>query len=635
MLDPENIQVKRWTSLPQYPSSQITESNLLHRTSSYPHQQQHQHQHGNLNKSITVPRSSFPSFLPPDSDFHVLPNLPYNSTLPSFSHGIQMPLSTLNLPSFPDNHLHYAAVPHGISHGGSMDQLTPGQSNQGLNLNQSNILPQQFHHSNSKMKFEMFSQQQLQRIHLAQPSFSNFPHLQSQLPCSNPSPAQMVDHFGTMVGMPHHRDQRSNHVQGGSQNLRFHPNVGPINNNTNYGRSPRYRTKYMSYEELVNILRVQLAATHSSDPYVDDYPHQASLVKKSEGSRLKHHFCPQSIRDFSSRPIHNHEPHPYLKVDALGRLPFSSIRRPRPLLDVDSPSATSEKVDPEQKQKTLDQEPMLAARITIEDGLCLLLDIDDIDRLLEFRQPQDGGSQLMTQRDSLLNELAASLQLVDPLGTGNTGQPIDDVIFLRLASLPKGLNLLSRFLRLLMPGSKLTRVICMTIFRHLQFLFGRSNEGETTKKLANAISSSVSAMDLNDLSACLFAVACSSEHPPLRPIGSPAGDGATVIIKSVLDRSTVLLMDHHSANNCIMSHRVLWQESFNSFFPLLMKHCLIKYDDIMKPQHMQMRDSTTAASEIAKAISREMPVDLLRACLPHTDEQQRKHIVDFAQRSVS
>ncbi|KMZ64259.1 Topoisomerase II-associated protein PAT1 [Zostera marina] len=617
-------------SLPQYPSVQITESNSLHRTSSYPHQQQHQH--SNLNKPITVPKFFFPSFLPPNSDFHVLPNLPYNSTLPSFSHGVQMPLSTLNLPSFSDSHLHYAAV----RHGGNMGQLTPGQSNQGLNLNQSNILPQQFHHPDSNMKFEMFSQQQqqIQRNHFAQPSISNFAHLQSQLPCSNPSPTQMVDHFGTMVGLPHQRDQRFEPVQGGRQNIRFHPNFRAINNNINYGWPQRYRSKYMSNEELVNILRVQLAATHSNDPYVDDYPHQASLAKKSEGSRLKHHFCPQSIRDFSSRPIHNPEPHPYLKVDALGRLPFSSIRRPRPLLDVDSPSATSEKVDPEHKQKALDQEPMLAARITIEDGLCLLLDIDDIDRLLKFRQPQDGGSQLMTQRDGLLNELAASLQLVDPLRTGNTGQPIDDVIFLRLASLPKGLNLLSRFLHLLMPGSKLTRVICMAIFRHLQFIFGRLN-GDATTKLANAISSSVSAMDLNDLSTCLFSVACSSEHPPLRPIGSLAGDGATVIIKSVLDRSTVLLMDRHSANNCITSHRDLWQESFNSFFPLLMKHCLIKYDDIMKPHHMETRDSTTVASEIAKAISREMPVDLLRACLPHTDEQQRKHIVDFAQRSVS
>jgi hypothetical protein len=58
---------------------------------------------------------------------------------------------------------------------------------------------------------------------------------------------------------------------------------------------------------------------------------------------------------------------------------------------------------------------MLAARITIEDGLCLLLDVDHIDRLLQFSQQQDGGLQLRNRREALLEKLAESLQLVDPL----------------------------------------------------------------------------------------------------------------------------------------------------------------------------------------------------------------------------
>lgn len=39
-------------------------------------------------------------------------------------------------------------------------------------------------------------------------------------------------------------------------------------------------------------------------------------------------------------------------------------------------------------------------------------------------------------------------------------------------------------------------------------------------------------------------------------------------------------------------------------------------------------------SDAAKAISREMPVELLRVSLPHTNDNQRKLLLDFAQRSV-
>lgn len=38
--------------------------------------------------------------------------------------------------------------------------------------------------------------------------------------------------------------------------------------------------------------------------------------------------------------------------------------------------------------------------------------------------------------------------------------------------------------------------------------------------------------------------------------------------------------------------------------------------------------------DAAKSIGREMPVELLRASLPHTDERQRKLLLDFAQRSI-
>jgi hypothetical protein len=65
-----------------------------------------------------------------------------------------------------------------------------------------------------------------------------------------------------------------------------------------------------------------------------------------------------------------------IQVEGLGRIPFSSIRRPRPLLEVSGPAPTKEvsrdgHTPP--PPRPLEQEPMLAARIAIEDGMCLLL----------------------------------------------------------------------------------------------------------------------------------------------------------------------------------------------------------------------------------------------------------------------
>jgi DNA topoisomerase 2-associated protein PAT1 len=285
---------------------------------------------------------------------------------------------------------------------------------------------------------------------------------------------------------------------------------------------------------------------------------------------------------------------------------------------------------------------MLAARVTVEDAICLLLEVDDIDRLLQSSQAQDNSFQLRRRRQVLLEGLATSLQLVDPLGPSKSSHssglaPKDDLVFLRIVSLPKGRKLLSRYLRLLTPGSELTRIICMAIFRHLRYLFGGlpsdSSAAETTVALAKTVSSCVLHMELGALSACLAAVVCSSEQPPLRPLGSSAGDGASLIIKSVLDRATELLTDHHAAASYTVSNRTLWQASFDAFFGLLTKYCLSKYESIKQMFVMQSPCSVTG-SEVSKATSREMPVELLRASLPHTNDQQRQLLLDFAQRTM-
>ncbi|RVW42234.1 hypothetical protein CK203_096563 [Vitis vinifera] len=431
-----------------------------------------------------------------------------------------------------------------------------------------------------------------------------------------------MNKYEAMLGIGDLRDQRPKSMQKGRPNHRFSQQGFDTSSQKSDVGWPQFRSKYMTADEIESILRMQLAATHSNDPYVDDYYHQACLAKKSAGARLKHHFCPTHLRELPPRARANSEPHAFLQVDALGRVPFSSIRRPRPLLEVDPPnSSVAGSTEQKVSEKPLEQEPMLAARVTIEDGLCLLLDVDDIDRFLQFNQLQDGGTQLRRRRQNLLEGLAASLQLVDPLG--NLVTPLGWLPRMILCSY----------------AVELIRIVCMAIFRHLRFLFGGlpsdSGAAETTTNLSRVVSSCVRGMDLGALSACFAAVVCSSEQPPLRPLGSSAGDGASVILKSVLERATEILTDPHVAGNCNMNNRALWQASFDEFFGLLTKYCLNKYDSIMQSLLMQASSNMTAVgADAARAISREMPVELLRASLPHTNEHQKKLLLDFAHRSM-
>ncbi|XVF04510.1 hypothetical protein REPUB_Repub05bG0089100 [Reevesia pubescens] len=574
--------------------------------------------------------------------------------------GSQM-ASSQNLSAFSNSH--QMPIHHGSHYGGNMPQFTPGLSVNSRPSNQwgsqpklyggdnssvsNNMLQQQLSHQNGLIPPQLMPPLQAhpQRLpHPVQPSFSHLSGIQSQLfnPHLSPSPP-LMNKFEAILGIGDLRDQRPKSAQKGRQNPRFSQHGFDSNGlKTDFGW-PQFRSKYMSTDEIEGILRMQLAATHSNDPYVDDYYHQACLARKSAGAKLRHHFYPTHLRDLPPRARANTEPHAFLQVEALGRVPFSSIRRPRPLLEVDPPNSSAvTNNDQKASDMPLEQEPMLAARVTIEDGLFLLLDVDDIDRFLQFNQLQDGGDQLRQRRQVLLEGLAASLQLADPLGkNGQTNELAqkDDLVFLRIVSLPKGRKLLARYLQLLFPGGELMRVVCMAIFRHLRFLFGGlpSDPGaaETTNNLARVVSSCVHGMDLRALSICLAAVVCSSEQPPLRPLGSPAGDGASFILKSVLDRATELIIDFRAAGNYNVTNQSLWKASFDEFFKLLTKYCINKYDTVMQSLHMHVKPNMAIdESDPTKAIKREMPVDLLHACLPHINSQQKKLIWDLSQRSM-
>lgn len=626
-----------------------SDANFLQRTSSYPEQQQIQYQHQQFSSEpMLMKKSPISSFPPLDgrSSQASANNLPGQPNISYHAGGHQLGLSPPQFSTMSTSQLQLAGLRHEHHFGGNVSQFNPGISvnnrvpNQLMNRpgfypgDNSDILNNMSHrqlpHQNGLVAPHLMSQSQQQQHGMHHPGAPSVGHLsgaQSQFfnPHLLPS-APLMNKLEAMLAVSDMKEQRVKAFQRGR----------PMRNDW-----PRYVSKHMTFDEIENILRVQLAATQTNDPYIDDYYYQACIAKKFAGAKLKHHFYPTQLRELPPGARANSEPHAFLQVDALGRVPFSSVRRPRPLLEVDPPNSSrpgsSEKKGSE---KPLEQEPMLAARVTIEDGLCLLLDVDDIDRYLEFNQLQDGGSHLRQKRQALLKELATSLHLVDPLGRNDNNVGLsaeDDLVFLRLVSLPKGRKLLAKYLQLLYP-SDLMRIVCMAIFRHLRFLFDSlpsdKSAAEATNNLTKVISMCVRGMDLAALSDCLAAVVCSSQKPPLRPLGSQAGDGASLIIKSVLDRATELLADPNAAGTYNMSHRARWQTSFDEFFGLLTKYCVNKYDTITQSLMQLSPTLAVTGSDAARAIRREMPVDLLRASLPHTGEHQKKMLLDFAHRSV-
>ncbi|KAL8267209.1 hypothetical protein R6Q59_004553 [Mikania micrantha] len=612
---------RRWSSQPQLHS----DSKPLYRATSYP-----QEQHQFFSESILVPDPSLPSFPPisqtnlssPRQHSHLL-NLPPTITNPQ--------LSFLEN----NNNLQLSAALHGSRgyRGSGSHLIPPGLSR--YSQPQNNWTDHMLHVDHAGLLSNTFQQKLLQNGSLS-PHFM-LQHHHSISPFSSlqvyPLPSRPL-HLST------HKTktaQKSGSSRQGSGRLSRQGSDGSNNKGDKFW--VQFNSKYMNSEEIESILKIQHAATHSNDPYIDDYYHQARVAKSSSDSKPKTRFCPAHLKDSPSKSSRNStDSKNNFNIDAYGRILLPFIRRPQPLLEVDPPAGTEGK----SSEKPLEQEPMFAARITIEDCLCLLLDVDDIDRLLQFNQPQDSGDQMRQRRHILLEGLASSLQLVDPLGKKSNSiglTPKDDIVFLRLASLPKGQKLVSKYLKLLPPNSELGRVVCMTIFRHLRFLFGglpSDHEASlTVSGLAKTVSTCIGSMDLNSLSACLAAVVCSSEQPPLRPLGSPSGDGASVVLKAVLDRATQLLSNPQGLTDLRLQNPKLWQASFDAFFGLLTKYCLSKYDSLVQAMSTQAPPSTEMiVSEAAGAISREMPVELLRASLPHTDNNQRKMLIDFSQRSM-
>ena len=183
-------------------------------------------------------------------------------------------------------------------------------------------------------------------------------------------------------------------------------------------------SQYMAAEEIDSILGMQWRSLYQGNPYVEDYYYQAFLYKYY-GHRNKRTFAPDSVRELAPTEKVAADQVAFVKLEGLGRVPFSNIRRPRPLMDVtpddlrtttssvDGDHVGSPKESSQKPLKRLGQEPMLAARIMVEDCMALILDVQDIDRIFVATagRPLENHMELLQRRCLLVDGLAASLRI--------------------------------------------------------------------------------------------------------------------------------------------------------------------------------------------------------------------------------
>jgi DNA topoisomerase 2-associated protein PAT1 len=210
---------------------------------------------------------------------------------------------------------------------------------------------------------------------------------------------------------------------------------------------------------------------------------------------------------------------------------LSNIRTPKMLMDVSTHSSKPGKgaagaagEDQQQqegaeasKARPLEHEPMLAARIMVEDCMLLLCDVEDIDRMftattaaaaahasgMELGPHVPGplspnlAQALLQRRAALLGGIAASFRLPDaPTVAAATaaqgdaaGAAAGDGVFVRILALPKGRSLITKTLKLMFTPPPAPK--------------GTGNAAAAAAAAANGSSGSSSAMGLDVIWALL------------------------------------------------------------------------------------------------------------------------------------
>ncbi|XP_050897355.1 nuclear pore complex protein NUP85-like [Lathyrus oleraceus] len=88
-------------------------------------------------------------------------------------------------------------------------------------------------------------------------------------------------HLSSSSSVSSKYDHRPKSTQNAKHSHRLSHQGSNASSQKSESSSLQFRSKYMTSDEIESILRLQLAVTHSNDPYIDDYYHQGRLAKKT------------------------------------------------------------------------------------------------------------------------------------------------------------------------------------------------------------------------------------------------------------------------------------------------------------------------------------------------------------------
>jgi len=422
-------------------------------------------------------------------------------------------------------------------------------------------------------------------------------------------------------------------------------------------------SKHMSGDEIDSILRIQYMATHPPDstPYSHDYYFQSHMIKRTNfhpQAIQAAKYWPQTIREVLPQEKTGQVPVVHIQLEALGRLPFSNISRPRPLLDVQgAQDSTNISHQPGEggNLRPLEKEPLLAARIMIEDAMCLLLDVDDIDRLLastQHSQDQSTAQALHHRRTTLLGGLAHSLHLPDSPDLSTRHDPAQirgDGIFLHICALPKGRTLLAALLPRFPPNGPAARALVWAILRNFPTVLlpappptplqglacSETSEhlwrvaARPTAAAAASAANTVGQMDAASLCACLVATFHGASKASTHTLHS-VSEGTAHLLSTLLLRAASIGLAHSSPNPVEKCEEInepvrqAWRTCFTQCFPYL---------TAMIAAAMQSHRQKEAAGKNVSRVTEDhrqcgsaQMVELLQALLHHTSKEQRDHL---------
>ena len=364
----------------------------------------------------------------------------------------------------------------------------------------------------------------------------------------------------------------------------------------------QFSGRCMFKEEIDTILWMQSKPLRQNHPYLEDYYYQAFL-DKHHGHLNKGTFAPESVRELAPTEKMAAESVAFVKLDGLGRVAFSNIRRPRPLMDLSlgsngddaNTNTTAEGgAKAASKHKRLDQEPAVAVRVMIEDCMALILDVEDVDRIFVASGGKniENEDKLKQRRVLLVEGLAVSLKLSEK---PQRAASESDKLFLRLLAHIKGRVLARRCLRIITPPKEMGAVppnyrVLWALLRQLGVVFKTSSIPKTDTEVINGLSRLAEGMmaaidDLSPhaLSDAMSALSIGADGASFFAPGENAADTDRKpwmcdVIGALLKRGTDLSLHDTVSKTSDNDHSNAWSQGVADMYDELM--ALINSEDV-------------------------------------------------------